>query len=427
MASNDFENGVWRTVGGRRIFIRDGEDLSSAMKRSGKFKNKRYAKDVKSKTMDQYIEDHNKKVEEESLKDENLKTRDDAFRQAAKELGYKKHTSDEKQVKEIYERQQEIMKENPHIAEYENYKENAYRQAAKELGYKRHTSDEKQSKEIYERANELIDEKYGKKEAMNYMQDQFKAEEGKNPLFNKEEQYEIEGMGRISESDMKAEYNRLKKEGNIGSESYEEWRDDLVADPRSAVTKVSSDQKESLDLSKENDRFLAKSYALHDRDNGTISEKEYQNKLKEIDSHAGQKSSKEFDREKFNKWSNENSDKNIREYEKETGRDALHPNGDPTKDFSDYEKRQYESAQAKDFIKSNKSIQEAEEGYKWGERAIHQYKNASRAEKQNIKQFANEKIRNRNKAYEKAFEEYKKVHPNTRLSLRQFMNISEGK
>lgn len=35
------EDGVWRTVGGRRIFIKDGEDLSSAMKSSGKFKNKK--------------------------------------------------------------------------------------------------------------------------------------------------------------------------------------------------------------------------------------------------------------------------------------------------------------------------------------------------------------------------------------------------
>lgn len=31
--------GVWRTVGGRRIFIKDGQDLATAMKESGKFKN----------------------------------------------------------------------------------------------------------------------------------------------------------------------------------------------------------------------------------------------------------------------------------------------------------------------------------------------------------------------------------------------------
>ena len=31
MASNDL-GGVWRTVGGRRIFIKDGQDLETAMK-----------------------------------------------------------------------------------------------------------------------------------------------------------------------------------------------------------------------------------------------------------------------------------------------------------------------------------------------------------------------------------------------------------
>ena len=32
------ENGVWRTIGGRRVFIKEGQDLASAMKESGKFK-----------------------------------------------------------------------------------------------------------------------------------------------------------------------------------------------------------------------------------------------------------------------------------------------------------------------------------------------------------------------------------------------------
>lgn len=42
--SNDI-GGVWRTVGGRRIFIKEGQDLASAMKESGKFSKK----DVKNK------------------------------------------------------------------------------------------------------------------------------------------------------------------------------------------------------------------------------------------------------------------------------------------------------------------------------------------------------------------------------------------
>ena len=37
MAKED-EDGVWRTIGGRRIFIRNGESLTDAMRKSGKFK-----------------------------------------------------------------------------------------------------------------------------------------------------------------------------------------------------------------------------------------------------------------------------------------------------------------------------------------------------------------------------------------------------
>ena len=37
--SFDDGDGVWRTIGGRRVFIREGQSLSDAMKKSGKFKN----------------------------------------------------------------------------------------------------------------------------------------------------------------------------------------------------------------------------------------------------------------------------------------------------------------------------------------------------------------------------------------------------
>lgn len=47
------EGGVWRTIGGRRVFIKDGEDLATAMKKSGKFNNKsnneNYSKEIKEK------------------------------------------------------------------------------------------------------------------------------------------------------------------------------------------------------------------------------------------------------------------------------------------------------------------------------------------------------------------------------------------
>ena len=50
--------GVWRTISGRRVFIREGQSLSDAMKESGKFKTQ-----FKKEKTNKYIE-KNKKLEE---------------------------------------------------------------------------------------------------------------------------------------------------------------------------------------------------------------------------------------------------------------------------------------------------------------------------------------------------------------------------
>lgn len=52
MATLNGKDGVWRTVGGRRIFIANGEDLKTAMKNSGKFekKNEQSMEDIVSNT-----------------------------------------------------------------------------------------------------------------------------------------------------------------------------------------------------------------------------------------------------------------------------------------------------------------------------------------------------------------------------------------
>ena len=38
------EGGVWRTIQGRRVFIKDGQSVTDAMKSSGKFKGKKGSK-----------------------------------------------------------------------------------------------------------------------------------------------------------------------------------------------------------------------------------------------------------------------------------------------------------------------------------------------------------------------------------------------
>ena len=56
------ENGVWRTVGGRRIFIKEGQDLASAMKESGKFGKKEGSE--KQKQLEKEINDIQTRINE---------------------------------------------------------------------------------------------------------------------------------------------------------------------------------------------------------------------------------------------------------------------------------------------------------------------------------------------------------------------------
>lgn len=55
--------GVWRTIGGRRVFIKDGEDLATAMKKSGKFKKI----ETKNKDNDKKEQDFSKSKVKETL------------------------------------------------------------------------------------------------------------------------------------------------------------------------------------------------------------------------------------------------------------------------------------------------------------------------------------------------------------------------
>ena len=80
MAKQDFdkEDGVWRTVGGRRIFIRNGQSLSDAMKESGKFsrvaKNQELYKKTEKESKD--IEEKLKDKEDKKTDSNNIEAKD---------------------------------------------------------------------------------------------------------------------------------------------------------------------------------------------------------------------------------------------------------------------------------------------------------------------------------------------------------------
>ena len=77
MAKYDDNDGVWRTIGGRRVFIRKGQSLASAMQESGKFKSPRTA----------YKRDKAKKENDEAFKNfSKLKPGDEGYINAKEEM-----------------------------------------------------------------------------------------------------------------------------------------------------------------------------------------------------------------------------------------------------------------------------------------------------------------------------------------------------
>ena len=94
----DDEDGVWRTVGGRRVFIRDGQSLSDAMKKSGKFKNTK----KKGHTF-KMNDEEKKKYEEVGKKIDDL----------TKEID-EKNKNDDIKSKKIHFAGEELYSDDPH-------------------------------------------------------------------------------------------------------------------------------------------------------------------------------------------------------------------------------------------------------------------------------------------------------------------------
>lgn len=127
MGKYDDIGGVWRTIGGRRVFIKDGQSLSSAMIESGKFKNLRsnYKKakeeDEKAKQNKEW-EEKVKKLEKENAKnkgyelDENYYEEQErqALRSGDMSYGYSKKALENisnKELEDYINRQQELVDE----------------------------------------------------------------------------------------------------------------------------------------------------------------------------------------------------------------------------------------------------------------------------------------------------------------------------
>lgn len=123
----DDSDGVWRTIGGRRVFIREGQSLSDAMKKSGKFKSAKKKEKEEENVKEQIKEDKKQDLNIDPYEHaENIKEPKNEFDKLAKEY---KNTHDEMtkyntERKHLYQGFDEE-KAKDHLSEkdYKRYKE----------------------------------------------------------------------------------------------------------------------------------------------------------------------------------------------------------------------------------------------------------------------------------------------------------------
>lgn len=115
------EDGVWRTIGGRKIFIKNGEDLSTAMKNSGKFKNKHKEKknsELSDEEREQQLNKLNEEINKTSLfnpKRQELRDKinmlEDRFDGSVEEYRAKKEQEKQERIKAHEERTKQEQEE----------------------------------------------------------------------------------------------------------------------------------------------------------------------------------------------------------------------------------------------------------------------------------------------------------------------------
>jgi len=161
------EDGVWRTIGGRRVFIRNGQSLSEAMKESGKFSNL-YKSEKKSENKEEKEEPKNKAKESAEKHmaehyDERKKQFENWLEESKKITGeddtFKKATAEEKEDEKNVAKSDITDFKHQLTQDESDYYNNLSPNEVYELGMKlteQRALDERQMN-IKEEANKLLD------------------------------------------------------------------------------------------------------------------------------------------------------------------------------------------------------------------------------------------------------------------------------
>lgn len=274
--------GVWRTVRGRRIFIKEGEDLKTAMINSGKFKELRknyFDKDEKLRNEKEEVRksiyekqrEINKKhftgrdLDEDvdaktQIKDALIKRLNDieTERELNKEKMFRNQIANEEGLN-ITKEQFDNLKRNSNVnnlaektmkenAEKAKYYEGKTPEQTKEIidEWKKRKESGKFDPNNYKAHKEFVEEQEKAwqktyEENIKGYDARLKEMNDRDIVYKDEKKYNVDGV-KVSEKDLRNEYNKEVRNGNVENTSYEDWKKSVVNDKNSNVRSIENEK-----------------------------------------------------------------------------------------------------------------------------------------------------------------------------------------
>ena len=415
MASFNDGDGVWRTISGRRVFIRSGQSISSAMKASGKFKNA-----AKNKKTTNRMKEEVANQKANKLANENIEL-------YKKYGGFNLDTGNEKANAENRKAWEKWLENKDKLHKYKDESRKAgetWRNEDKKSEKNESTRNKTRMQEMAVKGAPEKDLKEQYKQSLNEVS---KMEyDGK---INKEE-YE-KAVKNINDNyiNKRNEYNGINTK--TGGNKNEFTREELKAKYGTDNTDVINAGKEKGDrVSLKNEKSTSKTPNTISKEEYDKMPRDYKGTLRELVDTAEFRGENKADLIKRYTDMGYDVDKDKTILSLEKGGTVLKPVKIEEKSTSDImnekirSKREFTGYQAylRDrYGTENEDIVSA--GYKNKKDLYQEYKDevVRRINKKRMEKGTT----SLEQAYRKAFQEYKKEHPNTKMNLQRFIKMSE--
>ena len=417
----DESDGIWRTVGGRRIFIRNDQTLADAMKESGKFKKGQVESEIELARMKKYKkedEERNAKAKKE-LTEEAKELMDDARFLDPKEEGF------DEAFAELKERFADLRrKESTWQSSQSKSVEETIKQLEKEKNGNQYTS--KQLKEKYGTDDvELINAGKAKEDRVSMINDENVASELRkadnwsdiNKTIDNIKDEKVKTMMKKEAQKLEENENGAWKSSEYLAKQYNFYNEDSKKSNGKLVsTKLNEDEVTSYSQWKEDygtniaelekDLKLSERYLDEDSEGYREAKKSLENGRKYLEDlkKADKTTKSESTNEQYNElnaqvrrriWAEKTLNEQYK-YSDRKGKQELTNNFNKELRKQNELEKKYGKISEEDFKKIRSDIYKESEEYKQ-------------------KQSMNDKVRN------EAYKKYKKEHPNSKMSLEEFL------